>query len=66
MSGGYIVLLGNVSPHVVAAVFNVETPVNCAEQGQTQVCANVIVNQRVVLHHIVAKHPSPLPLTAWW
>ena len=55
VSRGYIVLPGNVKPHVVAAVFNVETPVNGAEQGQTQVCAKVIVDRRVVLHHVVAK-----------
>ena len=55
MSGGYIVLPGNVKPHVVAAVFNVETPINGAEQGQTQVHAKVIVDRRVVLQHIVTK-----------
>ena len=54
MSRGYIVLPGNVTPHVVAAVFNVETPVNGAEQGQTQVRADMIVDRRVVLHHVIA------------
>ena len=55
MSGGYIVLPGNMTPHVVAAVFNVETPINGAEQGQMQVCVDMIVDQRVVLHHVVTK-----------
>ena len=60
MSGGYIVLPGNVTPHVIAAVFNVETPVNGAEQGQTQVHVDLIVDQRVVLHHVVAKQAVAL------
>ena len=55
MSGGYIVLPGNMTPHVIAAMFNVETPINGAEQGQTQVDAKVIVDRRVVLHHVVTK-----------
>ena len=46
-------LPGNVTPHVVATMFNVETPINGAEQGQMQVCVNMNVNQRVVLHHVV-------------
>ena len=36
-------LPGDVKPHVIAAVFDCETPIDGAEQGQMQVCANVIV-----------------------
>ena len=60
MSGGYIVLPGNMKPHVVASVFNMETPINGAEQGQMQVHAKVIVDRRVVLHHIVTKQAVAL------
>ena len=48
-------LPGNVSPHVIAAVFNMETPIDGAEQGQMQVHVNVIIYRLVLLHHIVAK-----------
>ena len=48
-------LPGNMKPHVIAAMFNVETPIDGAEQGQTQVRVKVIVDRRVVLHHVVAK-----------
>ena len=53
-------LPANVKPHVVAAVFNMKTPIDGTEQGQTQVRANVIVDQRVILHHIVAKQAVAL------
>ena len=53
-------LPGDMSPHVIAAVFNMEAPINGAEQGQTQVCANVIVYRWVVLHHVVAKQTVAL------
>ena len=55
MGRGYTMLPANVKPHVIAAMFNMETPVDGTEQGQTQVCAKVIVDQRVILHHIVTK-----------
>ena len=55
VGGGYVVLPANVKPHVIAAVFNMETPIDGTEQGQMQVCAKVIVYRRVILHHIVAK-----------
>ena len=55
MGRGYTVLPANVKPHVVAAMFNMETPINGTEQGQTQVHAKVIVDQRVILHHVVTK-----------
>ena len=45
-------LPANVKPHVIAAMFNVETPIDGAEQGQTEVRAKVIVDERVILHHI--------------
>ena len=45
----------NVKPHVVAAMLNMETPIDGTEQGQTQVCTKVIVHRRVILHHVVAK-----------
>ena len=35
MSRGYTVLPANVKPHVIAAVLNMETPIDGAEQGQT-------------------------------
>ena len=44
MSRGYIVLPANVKPHVIAAVFIMETPIDGAEQGQTKVHAKVIVD----------------------
>ena len=44
MSRGYIVLPANVKPHVIAAMFNMETPIDGAEQGQTKVHAKVIVD----------------------
>ena len=47
-------------PHVVAAVFDLETPVNGAEQGQMQVCANVIIYRRVVLHQVVTERAVAL------
>ena len=53
-------LPANVKPHVVAAVFNKETPVDGTEQGQTQVHAKVIVDQRVILHHVVTKQAVAL------
>ena len=55
MGRGYTVLPANVEPHVIAAVFNKETPINGTEQGQTQVHVKVIVDQRVILHQVVAK-----------
>ena len=55
MSGGYIMLPGNMSPHVIAAMFNMETPIDGAEQGQMQAHVNVIIYQWVVLHHVVTK-----------
>ena len=60
VGGGYTVLPANVKPHVVAAMFNMETPVNGTEQGQMQVCAKVIVDRRVILHHVVAKRAVAL------
>ena len=60
MGGGYTVLPANVKPHVIAAVFNMETPVDGTEQGQTQVCAKVIVDRRMILHHVVAKQAVAL------
>ena len=48
-------LSANVKPHVIAAMFNMETPVDGTEQGQTQVRAKVIVDRRVILHHVVTK-----------
>ena len=45
----YLVLSGDVKPHVIAAMLNPETPIYGAEQRQTQVCVNMIVDQRVVL-----------------
>ena len=54
MSRGYIVFPGNMKPHVIAAMFNVGTPINGAEQGLF-LRMKVIVDRRVVLHHIVAK-----------
>ena len=50
----------NMKPHVVAVVFNMETPIDGAEQGQMQVCAKVIVDRRVILHHIVTKRAVAL------
>ena len=55
MGKGYTMLPANMKPHVVATMFNKETPINGTEQGQTQVHAKVIVYQRVILHHIVTK-----------
>ena len=55
VGGGYTMFPANMKPHVIAAMLNMETPVNVTEQGQTQVCAKVIVDGRVILHHIVAK-----------
>ena len=60
MSGGYIMLPGDVKPHVVAAVFDLETRINGAEQGQMQVRANVIVYQRVVLYRVVTERAVAL------
>ena len=57
---GYIVLPANVKPHVIAAVFNMETPIDGAEQGQIQVDAKVIVDRRVILHHVIAKRAVAL------
>ena len=48
-------LPANVKPHLVAAMFNMETPVDGAKQGQTQVRAKVIVDRRVILVQVVAK-----------
>ena len=50
----------NVEPHVLAAVLNMETPVDGTEQGQMQVHAKVIVHGRVILHHVVAKRAVAL------
>ena len=41
-------------------MFNIETPVDGTEQGQMQVRAKVIVDQRVILHHIIAKRAVAL------
>ena len=53
-------LPANMKPHVVAAMFNMETPIDGTEQGQTQVCVKVIVDRRVILHHVVAKQAVAL------
>ena len=53
-------LPANVKPHVIAAVFNMETPINGTEQGQMQVHAKVTVDQRVILHHVVTKRAVAL------
>ena len=53
-------LPANMKPHVIAAVFNVETPIDGAEQRQMQVRAKVIVDRMVILHHIVAKQAVAL------
>ena len=34
MSRGYTVFPAKVKPHIVAAVFNMETPIDDTEQGQ--------------------------------
>ena len=60
MGRGYVVLPANVKPHVVAAVFNMETPIDGTEQGQMQVHAKVIVDRRVILHHVVTKRAVAL------
>ena len=60
MGRGYTMLPANVKPHVIAAVFNMETPVNGTEQGQMQVHVKVIVDRRVILHHIVSKRAVAL------
>ena len=49
MGRGYTVLPANVKPHVIAAMFNMETPVDGTEQGQTLVRVKVIVDRRVIL-----------------
>ena len=58
MGRGYTMLPANVKPHVIAAMFNMETPLDGTEQGQTQVCTKVIVDQKVILYHVVTKHGS--------
>ena len=60
MGRGYTMLPANVKPHVVTAMFNIETPINGTEQGQMQVHAKVIVDRRVVLHQIIAKRTVAL------
>ena len=45
-------LPANVKPYVIAAVFNMETPVDGTEQGQMQVRVKVIVDQRVILQYV--------------
>ena len=50
----------NVKPHVIASMFNMETPIDGAEQGQTQVRAKVIVDQRVILYLVVTKRSVAL------
>ena len=59
MAGGYVVLPANVKPHV-AAVFNMETPIDGTEQGQMQVRMKVIVDRRVILQYVVAKQAVTL------
>ena len=53
-------LPANMKPHVVAAVFNKETPIYGTEQGQMQVHTKVIVDRRVILHHVVTKRAVAL------
>ena len=50
----------HVKPHVIAAMLNMETPVDGTEQGQTQVCVKVIVHGKVILHQLVAKRAVAL------
>ena len=60
MGGGYTVFPANVKPHVIAAVLNMKTPFDGTEQGQTQVRTKVIVDRRVILHHVVTKRAVAL------
>ena len=55
MSQWYLVLLGDVVPHVGTAMLYREAPIYGAEQGQMQVCANMIVDRWVVFHHVVTE-----------